>query len=651
MQLSIIIVNYNVKYFLEQCLCSVEKAAINLSCEIFVVDNNSYDGSQDYLQSKFPGIRFCANNENLGFARACNQALKAAAGQYVLFLNPDTIVAEDCFEKCIAFFKRNHNCGALGIRMLDGTGKFLKESKRAFPSPVTSFFKLLGLARIFAKSALFSKYHLGHLDPYEDHEVDVLAGAFIMIKKDVLDQIGAFDETFFMYGEDIDLSYRVQKAGHKNYFFAGSSIIHFKGESTKKGSLNYVRMFYSAMSIFVKKHYGGAKAGIFLFFIKSAIWLRAILSATANGIRKIGLPLIDALLILLSFWLAKLTWNNLFKPEISYSAGLITIALPVFTIIFLVSAYYAGLYDVQRRKGRLIRSTVIASFVVLAVYSLLPEKYRFSRAIMLLGSAFSFVLMSLARKILRVFKVIENGDDNEHFQTVVVGSADEYRHVIKLMQGAGIHHRVLGRIAPVEDEIEKLASLIGLQSFLKTVSVKEIIFCEGTLTFKDIINSIEYDTTGIRIRICARGSGSIVGSDSRYRSGKTISGELSFQLEKPFNLRIKRLIDLILGIFFLVSFPLHIIFIKHPLKFLDNCLKVIGGSRTWVGYNTTGNKLPPLRVGILGTNGLPVKNFPGTGESLYRIDYRYALDYSSEMDLRIIWNAYQNLGGISKSES
>ncbi len=651
MQLSIIIINYNVKYFLEQCLCSVQKATRNLAAEIFVIDNNSSDGSQEFLQPRFRGIHFCRNSENVGFAKASNQALKAARGQYILFLNPDTIVPEDCFEKCISFFENHPGGGAIGIRMLDGTGKFLKESKRSFPSPLTSFFKLLGLARLFPKSVFFSKYHLGHLDAYEDHEVDVLAGAFMMVKKEVLDKVGAFDENFFMYGEDIDLSYRIQKAGFKNYFFAGSSIIHFKGESTKKGSLNYVRMFYSAMSNFVKKHYGGAKAGIFHFFIKTAIWFRAFLSAMANAMRKIGLSLIDALFILFSFWLAKLTWNNLFKPEINYSARLITIALPVFTLIFLVSAYYAGLYDRQRRKGRLIRSTIIASFVVLAAYSLLPEKYRFSRAIMLLGSAFSFILMSLSRKILRALKVIGNGEEDEHLQTVVVGSLDEYRHVIKLMQGAGMHHRVLGRISPLEEDKERLASLIGLPTFLETVPVKEIIFCEGTLSFKDIINSMEYDTTGIRIRICAHNSASIVGSDSKNRSGKAVSGELSFHLSLPFNRRMKRLIDLIIAGIFLVTFPLHFIFIKHPLKFLTNCLNVFLGRNTWVGYSSDGNRLPPLRKGILGTNGLPGYGYPITGESSYRIDYRYALDYSPERDLQILWNGYQNLGGGSKSES
>ena len=202
--MTVIIVNYNVKYFLEQCLCSVLKAAKNTATQILVVDNNSTDGSLEFLKPKFPGVQFIVNNTNRGFAKANNQLLALAQGEYILFLNPDTIVAEDCFDKCIGFLQSHPDAGALGIRMVDGTGRFLKESKRAFPSPLTSLFKLSGLATLFPRSQLFAKYHLGHLPEKENHVVDVLAGAFIMTTRSILDKIGNFDETFFMYGEDID---------------------------------------------------------------------------------------------------------------------------------------------------------------------------------------------------------------------------------------------------------------------------------------------------------------------------------------------------------------------------------------------------------------------------------------------------------------
>ncbi len=275
MQLSVIIVNYNVKYFLEHCLGSVIKAARNIETEIFVVDNNSTDGSKLFFHNKFPEVTFIWSEKNEGFSKANNRALPQAKGEYILFLNPDTLVAEDVFEKCISFIKTKNDAVACGVKMINGKGQFLKESKRGFPSPVTSFYKLSGLSKLLPRSKIFGKYHLGYLDENTNHEVDVLAGAFMMVPKKILDNTGGFDEDFFMYGEDIDLSYRIQRAGYKNFYFTETCVIHFKGESTNKESLKYVKLFYQAMSIFAKKHYGTAKAGIYNFFIQLAIYFRA----------------------------------------------------------------------------------------------------------------------------------------------------------------------------------------------------------------------------------------------------------------------------------------------------------------------------------------------------------------------------------------
>jgi GT2 family glycosyltransferase len=285
MVLSVIIVNYNVKYFLEKCLRSVQRATRQIDSEVIVIDNASTDDSVHYLSSRFPSVSFLENKSNAGFGKANNQGLQKAAGEFILFLNPDTIIPEDAFEKCIAFFNRHPDAGACGVRMIDGSGKYLPESKRGFPSLTTAFYKLTGITSRFPSSRTFARYYLGHLPEEEINEVDVLAGAYLMVRKEVLDVTGGFDEAFFMYGEDIDLSFRIQKAGWKNYYFPGTQIIHFKGESTKKGDLDYVHMFYKAMSIFVKKHYGRRGAGLFPFFIQVAISLRAIPTAVKTLMR------------------------------------------------------------------------------------------------------------------------------------------------------------------------------------------------------------------------------------------------------------------------------------------------------------------------------------------------------------------------------
>jgi GT2 family glycosyltransferase len=232
-----------------------------------------------YLQPLYPEVRFIALDHNPGFAKANNLAFQQCSGRYVLFLNPDTIIAEDTLTKTIAFMEAHPDAGALGIRMIDGSGRFLPESKRGFPSPFTSLCKQLGLHKLFPHSKIFARYYLGHLPSHETNEVEVLAGAFMLLRKDVLDSVGSFDEQFFMYGEDIDLSYRITLAGWKNYFFADSSIIHFKGESTAKQSLQYVKVFYQAMLLFVKKHFHGRGALLYRLLLYAGIALRGMLGA------------------------------------------------------------------------------------------------------------------------------------------------------------------------------------------------------------------------------------------------------------------------------------------------------------------------------------------------------------------------------------
>jgi GT2 family glycosyltransferase len=262
MKLSIIIVNYNVRFFLEQCLHTVQKALTSIEGEVLVVDNASEDGSRSYLEPLFPNLNFIWNSANVGFAKANNQALQVAKGEFILFLNPDTIVPEDCFEKCLQFFSNHLDCGGLGVRITDENGIYRKESKRGFPGATTSLFKMIGLHKLFPRSEIFAGYYLGHLPENETNEIEVLSGAFMMLSEKALEKVKGFDEDFFMYAEDIDISCRIIKAGFKNYYFPGTSIIHFKGKSTTKKSNKYINDFYGAMKIFVNKYYPNKSIGL-----------------------------------------------------------------------------------------------------------------------------------------------------------------------------------------------------------------------------------------------------------------------------------------------------------------------------------------------------------------------------------------------------
>ncbi len=255
LKLSIVIVNYNVKYFLLQLLQSIYNSHVSFNFEVIIVDNASSDGSRELLPDQFPQVKYIWNQKNVGF-------------------NPDTVVQEDTLQLSIDFMDEHTDAGALGCRMIDGSGHFLPESKRGFPSPRVAFFKAFGFGSMFPKSPFFNAYYMGHLPEDEINKVDVLTGAFMLMRMDVLRKTGFLDERFFMYGEDIDLSFRIKQAGYEIYYFPKTSIIHFKGESTNKETFNYIRTFYGAMKNFARKHYSGQKASLLSLTLNLAIYLK-----------------------------------------------------------------------------------------------------------------------------------------------------------------------------------------------------------------------------------------------------------------------------------------------------------------------------------------------------------------------------------------
>jgi GT2 family glycosyltransferase len=282
MVISVIIVSYQVKYFLEQCLFSVEKALEGIGeTEIIVVDNHSQDGSVEYLLPKFPTVKFLVQTENLGFSRANNRALTQAKGKYILFLNPDTILPEDFFRISLSFMDRTPGIGAAGFRMVDGSGRFLKESRRGFPTPWTSFCKLSGLTALFPNSRLLAGYYLGHLPEDQTQPAPILSGACMCIPRAVLEKTGAFDERFFMYAEDIDLSYRIEQKGFTNYYIADTTILHFKGESTRKDA-QYIRRFYGAMVQFRRKHFKSLFSRIFNGLVTAVVRIRTVFASPSH---------------------------------------------------------------------------------------------------------------------------------------------------------------------------------------------------------------------------------------------------------------------------------------------------------------------------------------------------------------------------------
>jgi len=652
MKLSVVIVNYNVKHFLEQCLHSVRKASAGVPCEVFVVDNNSVDGSVKMVKEKFPEVKIIANQENLGFSKANNQAIKLAVGEYVLLLNPDTIVEDDTFVKILDFMDSHPEAGGLGVKMVDGQGKFLPESKRGLPTPAVAFYKIFGLARLFPKSKIFGQYHLSYLHPDKIHAVDVLSGAFMLVRKSVLDKIGGLDESYFMYGEDIDLSYRINLEGYKNYYFPETRIIHYKGESTKKSSINYVLVFYQAMIIFATKHFSQKNARLFSFLINLAVYFRASLAILRRVAGKVFLKVIDAVVIFGGIYFIQRYWATsvVFKDGGNYPIEFLIVAVPSYIFIWLLSVYLSGGYDKPISLYKIFRGLLGGTIVILVFYSLLDETLRYSRALILLGALWGYLAMMSVRYFLNLlgFKDFRIGE-NESRRYLVVGNSIESNRVASLLTTIETQPGFIGLVS--FDESVTNGNYIGtfdqIREIVEIYQISEIIFCAKDIPSRHIIDKMsELKHLQVDYKIAPPESLSLIGSNTINTAGDLFTLELN-SIGKISNRRNKRFLDVISALLMLLSLPVTIFIVKNPFMFLRNIFQVLLAKKTWVGYCLTKNHqneiLPDLRPGVL--NPATVLHFRELNDlTLDRLNLLYARDYKTKNDINIILRGFRSLG-------
>ena len=648
MKLSVVIVNYNVKHFLEQCLHSVYKAAEGIAAEIFVVDNHSADGSAQLIREKFPNLNFIENNENVGFSKANNQAIRLAKGEYILLLNPDTVVEESTFRKIIAFMDSHPDAGGLGVKMIDGKGNFLPESKRGLPTPEVAFYKMFGISKLFPHSKRFGRYHLSYLNENEVHSVDVLAGAFMMLRKETLDKTGLLDETFFMYGEDIDLSYRITQAGYKNYYFPETTIIHYKGESTKKGSLNYVKVFYNAMIIFARKHFSGGKAGFLTFILQLAIWLRAFLSILNRVAGKVFLPVFDGAVIYLGYLFFTPVWENLrFEPG-HFPSHFLMIAVPVYIVFWLTGILGSGGYKKPVSIYKLVRGLFWGTIAILLVYSLVSEEYRFSRVMIFMGFAWSVVSLVISRLIFHSLKIKGLRLDLKKTKRIaIVGHSTEAQRVKKLVEDSQIISELAGFIAlDATDRGEfYLGEIQQLPEIIRINRIDEVIFCADNIPSAQIIRTmLELTHLDIDYKIAPPESISIIGSNSIHTAGDLYVVNLN-SIAKPSNKRKKRTFDVAFALLLLVFGLFVIWFYKNKTQLFQAVFNVLAGKKSWIGYCPQlpdYSKLPQIKPGILN----PADLFPDLNhdtEKLERLNMLYAKDYSVFTDAEILLKSWRNL--------
>jgi len=645
-QLSIIIVNYNVKHFVEQCLHSVFKALKGIEAEVFVVDNNSVDGSVALIREKFPQVILIDNKVNAGFSKANNQAIRLSKGKYVLLLNPDTVVQEDTFTKTLAFMESVPEAGGLGVKMVDGKGNFLPESKRGLPTPEVAFYKIFGLSKLFPKSKRFGRYHLTYLDKNKVHSVDVLSGAFMLLRKETLDKCGLLDEDYFMYGEDIDLSYRIVLNGYKNYYYPETCIIHYKGESTRKSSVNYVFVFYRAMAIFAKKHFSSGRAKLFSFIINFAIYLRAGISISWRLIKQLFVPLLDFTFIFFSLFAVKEFYEKQIKftgGESTYAPHLVKWAFLAYSLIWVLSVFFSGGYDKPIKLKRIIRGVIVGMAFILIGYSLLAEEYRFSRAIILLGSVSTLLSFLVLRLAFHLFKL--KGYvlwQSEHKRIAIVGSNEEYNRVASLLKETGAKTSFTGFVSIDDAGENKLGDIHQLNEVIEIHQIQEIIFCSKDLSSQQIISHmLQLVSAEVDFKIAPPESLSIIGSNSIDTAGDLYVIDFN-SVSKPHNKRNKRVFDLISSIILLSVFPVIMLTQKKPLHFLYNLILVLFGAKTWVGYEPGADpRLPSIKKAVLAPySHLNVTDF----ETKNKINLSYSKDYHVEKDLKILLRNFRQLG-------
>jgi GT2 family glycosyltransferase len=600
------------------------------------------------IREKYPRVILIANQENSGFSKANNQAIRIAKGRYVLLLNPDTVVEDDTLTKVVRFMDKHPDAGGLGVKMLDGQGQFLPESKRGLPTPDVAFFKIFGLAKLFPKSRTFGKYHLGYLDPEQTHEVEVLSGAFMLLRKEALEKTGYLDEDFFMYGEDIDLSYRITQAGYKNYYFPETRIIHYKGESTKKSSVNYVLVFYNAMIIFARKHFSKQNAWLFSLLINLAVYFRAGLAIFSRFLKKIFWPLLDALIIYAGFYFIKNSWEEQVFNGPHYPPEFMHFIVPAYILIWLFTVYFSGGYDKPIKIFRIIRGIGMGTVIILVIYALLPISLRFSRALILLGGAWALFSILLSRTVLSLIR--KQGlhvESSQNKRIIIVGDGEEAARIVQMIRQAG-NSAFIGLVSLAGKKPQAggyLGTIQQINEIIEIYHIDEIIFCAADMSSQAIIDHMaSLSDQKINFKIAPPESLYIIGSNSIETFEELFTININ-AVNKPANRRNKRLFDLVASGLIFLSLPLTLFIVKNPLGLIRNIFSIILGRKSWVGYHILPkpSKLPKIKRGVLFPGDM-IRNKRLDEETRNNLNNLYAKEYRIENDLNILMKGWRNLG-------
>ncbi|MBF8296342.1 MAG: glycosyl transferase family 2 [Bacteroidetes bacterium] len=592
--LSIIIVNYNVRDFLHHALVSLQKAMKGMKGEIIVVDNASDDGSIEMVRRRFPAVQLVASKSNLGFAKANNVGLKRARGKYILLINPDTLVQEDTLRVMLRFFEENHDVGLAGCKILNPDGTFQLACRRSFPRPWAAFTKMVGLSALFPNSRLFGRYNLTYLSPDETYEIDAVSGSFMMVRRAAYEQVGGLDEDFFMYGEDLDWCYRIQRAGWKNYYVHSTQIIHYKGESTKRSDLNEIRTFYQAMHLFVQKHLSSSL--MLAFLIRCAITVSSRLAIVKAFLRPLGIAIVDIILVDLSVVLAEWIWFGTFS-RLPVHAYPIIYTVPA--LIVVGGMFWAGVYTHRRMSvSRSIVATAL-SYVFISALVFFFKDYGFSRGVTIISGMLSTVFLPSWRLSLRVMgrSSTEGRRSILGRRTLIVGTDKSAQELLRRLRNrVSDGYDVLGFIdinrKRVGGELAGL-SIVGstdnIGKVIQDLRVSDVIFSTQTLSYSDILSVIgRTREQAVDFHLVPNTLEVIIGKGSVDSLNELPLVQITYDIEKSTHRTLKRFFDVVVSFLLLISIYPFVYFRRitpgtSRSQFILRLPAVLSGKRSLVG--------------------------------------------------------------------
>lgn len=653
-KLSIIIVNFNVKAFLQNCLLSVRKALEEIPSEIIVVDNASDDGSVEIIKKNFPDVKIIELSENLGFSKANNIGLKIAKGEYICLLNPDTIVEEDTLNTMIRFMESHPEAGMAGCKILNPDGTFQLACRRSFPTPWVAFTKIFGLSALFPKSKLFARYNLTYLDENQTYEVDAISGSFMFLRKDVYEKVGGLDESFFMYGEDLDWCFRIKKAGFKIYYVHSTKIIHFKGESTKRSNIDEVKHFYNAMRLFVRKHFSGS-------FLMELILQFAINARSALAfLEKRFLIFLAIFLDTIFFNLSILISENIYMKFTGFS-GFPDYAYPTVFIVpvlsFILIAYLMNSYEVKNLPISRLYLSIFLSFLLTSSLTYFFKDYAFSRAILLIH----YILISFVLPAWRVFvKVMfkypkDSRQSLFEANTLIVGTNESAIELInRLKRTYNFYYDVIGlidkdrkRIGEKINDVEIIGSIETLPKIIREKGISEVIFASEFLPYHEVLSIVSANQNqNVHFHLADKNFDFIISKKDVLELNELPLIEIEYNISMPIHRFIKRIFDLVLS--FILLFTIYpIAVIKYLLSNKKNnllyLLRVITGKYSLVG-RPIGSKESKIYLGKPGLTGIVQinENKNLTEEDIERLNIYYAKNQNIWLDIEILIKTVQN---------